>query len=157
MALVMSKTRACRCLLRDSQVLPIWEGTTNVLALDTLRALQSGDGDLKTGLARFGSAVMRCFENVSDERLAEASRVARSALDHATNWLTEAKRAGQPALEAGARRFSLTLGRIMEIALLIQACAVVKGSNTMIVELVPPPVVLRTQASTSSAIMIWMM
>ena len=29
-------------------------------------------------------------------------------------------RAGQPALEAGARRFSLTLGRIMEIALLIQ-------------------------------------
>src|SRR5215813_9805259 len=26
-------------LLRDSQVLPIWEGTTNVLALDTLRAL----------------------------------------------------------------------------------------------------------------------
>ena len=56
-------------LLRDSQVLPIWEGTTNVLALDTLRALQSGDGDLKIGLARFGSAVMRCFENVSDERL----------------------------------------------------------------------------------------
>jgi alkylation response protein AidB-like acyl-CoA dehydrogenase len=27
-------------LLRDSQVLPIWEGTTNVLALDTLRASQ---------------------------------------------------------------------------------------------------------------------
>ncbi len=26
-------------LLRDAQVLPIWEGTTNVLALDTLRAL----------------------------------------------------------------------------------------------------------------------
>ena len=24
-------------LLRDAQVLPIWEGTTNVLALDTLR------------------------------------------------------------------------------------------------------------------------
>ena len=30
-------------LLRDSQVLPIWEGTTNVLALDTLRALRGGD------------------------------------------------------------------------------------------------------------------
>ncbi len=29
-------------LLRDSQVLPIWEGTTNVLALDTLRALARG-------------------------------------------------------------------------------------------------------------------
>ena len=29
-------------LLRDSQVLPIWEGTTNVLSLDTLRALGVG-------------------------------------------------------------------------------------------------------------------
>jgi hypothetical protein len=27
-------------LLRDAQVLPIWEGTTNVLALDLIRALQ---------------------------------------------------------------------------------------------------------------------
>ncbi len=29
-------------LLRDAQVLPIWEGTTNVLALDALRALAEG-------------------------------------------------------------------------------------------------------------------
>ncbi|HEV8202995.1 MAG TPA: acyl-CoA dehydrogenase family protein [Pyrinomonadaceae bacterium] len=100
-------------LLRDSQVLPIWEGTTNVLALDTLRALQSGD--LKQGVARFESAVMSCVEDAQD-----ASRIARSALDHAANWLNEAMRAGQPALEAGARRFSLTLGRIMEFALLVK-------------------------------------
>jgi alkylation response protein AidB-like acyl-CoA dehydrogenase len=102
-------------LLRDSQVLPIWEGTTNVLALDTLRALQSGDNDLKAGLGRFESAVMSCFEEAGD-----ASRIARSALDHAASWLNEAMRAGPPALEAGARRFSLTLGRIMEFALLIK-------------------------------------
>ncbi|HET6975744.1 MAG TPA: acyl-CoA dehydrogenase family protein [Pyrinomonadaceae bacterium] len=102
-------------LLRDSQVLPIWEGTTNVLALDTLRALRSGDDDLKSGLARVESAVMSCVEHAGD-----ASRIARSALDHAASWLNEAMRAGQPALEAGARRFSLTLGRIMEFALLIK-------------------------------------
>jgi hypothetical protein len=30
-------------LLRDAQVLPIWEGTTNVLSLDTLRAIQKTD------------------------------------------------------------------------------------------------------------------
>ncbi|MEM7678880.1 MAG: acyl-CoA dehydrogenase family protein, partial [Myxococcota bacterium] len=30
-------------LLRDAQVLPIWEGTTNVLSLDTLRALRDPD------------------------------------------------------------------------------------------------------------------
>src|ERR1044072_2205431 len=98
-------------LLRDSQVLPIWEGTTNVLALDTLRALQSGDHDLKRGLARFESAVLSC---VGD------NRIARSALDHAANWLDGAMRAGQPMLEAGARRLSLTLGRIMDFALLVK-------------------------------------
>src|SRR5215510_12658497 len=86
-------------LLRDSKVLPIWEGTTSVLALDTLRALQSGDNDLKRGFARFEAAVMNCLKTVID------IRVARSALDHAATWLNEATRAGQPALEAGARRF----------------------------------------------------
>ena len=107
-------------LLRDAQVLPIWEGTTNVLALDTLRALQSGENDLKRGLARFASAVTRCLEDMRDSRLADAARVARSALDHAITWLAEAERTGQPALEAGARRFSLTLGRTIELALLIK-------------------------------------
>jgi hypothetical protein len=102
-------------LLRDSQVLPIWEGTTNVLSLDTLRALQGADHDLKRGFTRFESAVMSCLGDAGD-----ASRTARSALDHAASWLDDAIGAGQPALEAGARRFSLTLGRIMEFALLVK-------------------------------------
>jgi hypothetical protein len=102
-------------LLRDAQVLPIWEGTTNVLALDTLRALQSGDNDLKQGLARFESAVTSCLGDAAD-----AERIACSVLEHAASWLNEALRVGPPALEAGARRFSLTLGRIMEFALLIK-------------------------------------
>jgi acyl-CoA dehydrogenase len=107
-------------LLRDSQVLPIWEGTTNVLALDVLRALDSGDNDRKNGLRRFELAVTRCLDTVRDPGLAEAARIARSALDHATRWLVDAERAGGPALEAGARRFSLTLGRTMELSLLIK-------------------------------------
>jgi hypothetical protein len=102
-------------LLRDSQVLPIWEGTTNVLALDTLRALR---GDV--GLRHFETAVTHCLESVRDPRFADAARVVRSALDHATSWLFEAERAGVDELEAGARRFSLTLGRTMELALLIR-------------------------------------
>src|ERR1043165_6650424 len=80
-------------LLRDSQVLPIWEGTTNVLALDTLR--------VKHGLRQIEAAVARCLEGVSDPHLADAARIARSALDHATSWSTAVD---QPALEAGARR-----------------------------------------------------
>lgn len=33
-------------LLRDSQVLSIWEGTTNILSLDTLRSIQKSKGDI---------------------------------------------------------------------------------------------------------------
>ena len=43
-------------MLRDSQVFPIWEGTTSVLALDTLRALESvGFEKLKQEMAKDGS------------------------------------------------------------------------------------------------------
>jgi hypothetical protein len=96
-------------LLRDSQVLPIWEGTTNVLALDTLRAL--GDDSVTLLQTRVAS----WLESVSDPRLIDAAHVVRSALGHAARWLRE----GQ-GIEAGARRFALTLGRTMELALLIR-------------------------------------
>jgi alkylation response protein AidB-like acyl-CoA dehydrogenase len=102
-------------LLRDSQVLPIWEGTTNVLALDTLRALDSGDI-----LRPLQLEVTRWLETARDPDLADAVRVARTSLDHAISWFDHAKSLGQPALEAGARRFALTLGRTMELSLLIK-------------------------------------
>jgi alkylation response protein AidB-like acyl-CoA dehydrogenase len=102
-------------LLRDSQVLPIWEGTTNVLALDTLRALDSGDI-----LRPLQLEVTRWLETARDPDLADAVRVARTSLDHAISWFAHAKSLGQPALEAGARRFALTLGRTMELSLLIK-------------------------------------
>ncbi len=102
-------------LLRDSQVLPIWEGTTNVLSLDTLRALgKSGEG-----LQALQAKVQQCVAGVTDDRLAEAGKVAVSAVSHATHWLQTAARLGQPALEAGARRFALTLGRVLALALLV--------------------------------------
>lgn len=101
-------------LLRDSQVLPIWEGTTNVLALDTLRALRTDNADPSHGLRGFDAAVMNCVAGVNTSTLVN---VVRSALDHAASWLANAK---DDALEAGARRFALTLGRTIELALLIK-------------------------------------
>jgi acyl-CoA dehydrogenase-like protein len=100
-------------LLRDAQVLPIWEGTTNVLALDAIRAL----GPDERALHALKAEVTRCLDVVHDE-LAGAARVTQSALAHAESWLAEARRAGATAVEAGARRLALTLGRAMELALL---------------------------------------
>jgi hypothetical protein len=103
-------------LLRDSQVLPIWEGTTNVLSLDALRALGSDNRAfqiLKTEVNGF-------LENVCDNKLSRAAQVAQQALEHAESWLAGAKKEGQERVEAGARRFAMTLGRVVESALLLR-------------------------------------
>jgi acyl-CoA dehydrogenase len=103
-------------LLRDSQVLPIWEGTTNVLSLDALRAL----GENGRAFRLLKAEVGRSLETIREGRLIDAARVVRLSLEHAESWLLEAKKEGQARLEAGARRFALTLGRALELALLIR-------------------------------------
>jgi hypothetical protein len=103
-------------LLRDAQVLPIWEGTTNVLSLDVLRAL----GPQGRAFQILSGEVGRCLESISDNRLKAAARVASLAMQHAGAWLKMAGREGQAAMETGARRFALTIGRAMELALLVK-------------------------------------
>jgi hypothetical protein len=99
-------------ILADAQVLPIWEGTTNVLSLDTLRAL--GRGGAVEALA---GEIDHALAGVRDPGLAAPAATARAAFGHAIAWLREAL--PQPArLEAGARRFALTVGRSLELALL---------------------------------------
>ena len=98
-------------LHRDAQVLPIWEGTTNVLALDTLRALERAGGP-----APLTDEIDRCLDAVTDDRLRDATRPAVEAMHAATRWLT-ASQDDEAALQSGARRFALTLGRALELAL----------------------------------------
>jgi alkylation response protein AidB-like acyl-CoA dehydrogenase len=100
-------------ILRDAQVLSIWEGTTNVLSLDTLRALESAGG---MGVVR--AEVERCAAQVRDPGLVPVARAAMQAVARAEVWLEDASRAGREEAEAGARRFALTLGRALEAALL---------------------------------------
>ena len=97
-------------LLRDAQVFSIWEGTTNVLSLDALRALQSGKA-----LPALQIEVETLASSIRDTRLLEASKAAQAALLHAQQWISAAK---GDDLEAGARRFALTLGRAFALLLL---------------------------------------
>jgi alkylation response protein AidB-like acyl-CoA dehydrogenase len=105
-------------ILRDAQVLPIWEGTTNVLSLDVLRAL-----------ARVGSLepiereVARCCGRAEGTDAASLAKRATDALAHANAWLARAQAEGLPAIEAGARRLAMTLGRALELGLLIEHAA----------------------------------
>src|SRR5205085_984375 len=118
-------------LLRDAQVLSIWEGTTNVLSLDALRSLardvkdggrggsvEGDDGRDGGALALLKTEAEACARSVTDARLARSVSVARSALEHAEGWLARAAGEGQSSLEAGARRFAMTAGRALALALL---------------------------------------
>jgi alkylation response protein AidB-like acyl-CoA dehydrogenase len=102
-------------LLRDAQVLPIWEGTTNVLSLDLLRAL-SKTGSLEPLAREVRASVEGC-----DGDVAHVAEQATRAVDHAQAWLGRTLEAGGPhAVEAGARRLALTLGRALQAALLVR-------------------------------------
>ncbi len=101
-------------LLRDAQVLSIWEGTTNVLALESLRAALRADA-----LPPFAEAVREHAAAARDPRLAEPARAAREAVARAECWYAETAGADPESLEAGARRFALTLGGSLSLALLV--------------------------------------
>lgn len=101
-------------LYRDAQVLSIWEGTTNVLSLDTLRALAR-----EGGLQELLTAAKK-WTDVKDPALAEAGQRARHAMGAAAKWVDVASKQGTDEAEAGARRFALTLGRAAELALLVK-------------------------------------
>ncbi|MGC3996775.1 MAG: acyl-CoA dehydrogenase family protein [Anaeromyxobacter sp.] len=100
-------------LLRDAQVLPIWEGTTAVLSLEALRALA-----VEGGWAALGREVQGRLAAARDPALRPPVEAARSALARAEAALQG--RAPSPAREAGARRLGLTLGRTLALALLVE-------------------------------------
>jgi alkylation response protein AidB-like acyl-CoA dehydrogenase len=88
-------------LLRDTQVLSIWEGTTNVLSLELLRALAASGIEpwLETMRARIAA--------LDDQRTGELHAIASKALELAPAWLDH------PAdvLEANARTIAMNLYR----------------------------------------------
>jgi hypothetical protein len=100
-------------LMRDTQVLPIWEGTTNVLSLDAL--LRS---DLHAGLAALMGRASACVRSLGEPRLVAAGRQAIGALERAALWLESGQ--DREVLQAGARRLALTIGRALQLALLCE-------------------------------------
>src|SRR6056297_340265 len=89
-------------LLRDAQVLSIWEGTTNVLSLDLMRALAASGIEpwLETMRARTAA--------LDDERTRELHAIASDALGRVPGWLDHSA----DILEANARTIAMNMYRI---------------------------------------------
>ncbi len=102
-------------LLRDAQVLPSWEGTTNVLSLDALRAIAREDAleallaDLRARLAPCTHPLLRASVAAVQQAAVEIARFAAALGD-------------DPAgAQCGARTFALSLYRTYAAALLCEA------------------------------------
>lgn len=91
-------------LLRDAQVLPIWEGTTNVLSLDVWRAVERTDA-----LAPWLRDARERVACARDGALSDAAARLAAALDHIERYVAETRDAVDR--EAGARRLAFAIAR----------------------------------------------
>ncbi len=90
-------------LLRDAQVLPIWEGTTNVLSLDTLRAIQKEDA-----FTGWFTMVAKKRAGIKEAHLSSCL----AQIDANLSWLKEKlETATTEMLQVNARSWAMTLGQ----------------------------------------------
>lgn len=87
------------------KVLPIWEGTTNILSLDVLRALsKSGGRALQTFHKDIEDRLFAISKRYPQE-LEEAFEKVRSSAQHITRFAAE----NRDILEPAAREFAYSL------------------------------------------------
>lgn len=103
-------------LLRDAQVLPIWEGTTNILVLDTLRAMLKE----KAHEALLASCARR-LEGLSDARLKDWARPVEQALMALATEVSGWDRLEGGRRELAAKRFFEDVVAVAEASLLFEA------------------------------------
>ncbi len=102
-------------LLRDAQVLSIWEGTTNILSLDALRAMERSDV-----LAEWASDVGRRLSAVKASALSPCTEQILRAVHRIEEYAARAASAGSEFQQAGARGFAFAVARTEAAALLVE-------------------------------------
>ena len=106
-------------LLRDAQVLSIWEGTTNVLSLDLLRAMGS-DGRRWQSLMAHLESRLTTLPAQAPQGPCEATREALGALSRRPGELMEQ---GEESAQAGARDLAYLTARTVAAVLLLEQAA----------------------------------
>lgn len=116
-------------LLRDAQVLPIWEGTTNVLAVDVVRALARDPGLAQVFLSRLDEATVTASDLLIGGAV-DGLRAARFALGDAL--AAAAANPKDARVVAGARQMALTMGYGLALALLVEHAAATGDEATKV-------------------------
>ena len=114
-------------MLRDAQVLPIWEGTTNILSLDVLRVLAKSKAE---ALIAFKSAVLQNLKSASaNGDLAKSCEQVEAALKETLTFVTE----NTKLLEVSGRDLSWSLAHIYIASLLLEQAADTKHKSDILV------------------------
>ncbi len=113
-------------LLRDVQVLPIWEGTTHILTLDSLRAIEK-EKSHEALFARISEAIQCAQAKGLSE---EAAQVQGRLLDDMRN-LKAIFELGPLDQELEARQWLELVGRTLTLALLLEIAAAAPELNAV--------------------------
>lgn len=111
-------------LLRDAQVLPIWEGTTNVLSLDVLRG-EMKDGAYSAVVADLLARIERLPSSLPRDAVAALRTMAQASAVKAKASLADG------SVESVARRLALTTGHCLEGLCLGETAAAVKTKDAI--------------------------
>lgn len=102
-------------MLRDAQVMTIWEGTTNILSLDALRAIEKEQAFLP-----YLEDLDSRLEGITLSELSDEVGKTRQALREIQVYLPKAIGLGLDLLQAGARGFAFSLARAQAAVLLME-------------------------------------
>ncbi|WP_455449110.1 acyl-CoA dehydrogenase family protein [Natrinema thermotolerans] len=101
-------------LLRDAQVLPIWEGTENVLSLDVVRALEREEAH-----EPFTETVERRLETVTHPALADAAETVAAEYEDLTGALLTLADEDADYVQLSAKRLAHYCFEVFTAALLL--------------------------------------
>ena len=108
-------------LLRDAQVLSIWEGTTNILSLDVLRVVlhpRTGQDTVKSWVDRVHSILN---SPSSSSNVTHVSKQISKALNDILSYLQNNSK-NQTAMTTFARDLAFSIARVQISALLLEHC-----------------------------------
>lgn len=112
--------------LRDAQVLPIWEGTSSVMSLDVLRAIEKSKGEVLTSLNK------RICEITTKAALHNELKDICRTIDRALNGVLTFAVKEQSKMVMAGRDFATSLAQVYIAALLVEHVSSMnkKTSNT---------------------------
>jgi alkylation response protein AidB-like acyl-CoA dehydrogenase len=102
-------------ILRDTQVLAIWEGTTNVLSLDLLRAIEK-EGAFEALIASTEARLA----GITDAELSASVTRVREAVSRVKSFMPQAVKSGPEGMQMAARIFAFSMARVFAAGLLLE-------------------------------------